>query len=52
LLETLLLGENPISNLSALEGLTHLKWLNLYGNDIEDIASLMGLAGLLSNFPR
>ncbi len=46
-LEVLLLGANPISDLSPLTGLTQLKYLNLQTNEvITDISSLSGLTSL------
>ena len=37
------LAENNILDVSPLAGLTNLKWLGVYDNEISDISSLDGL---------
>ena len=40
------LGDNNISDISALAGLTNLRDINLWGNNISDISPLADLTGL------
>ena len=44
--ERLTLGDNQISDISALSGLTALRSLNLDGNQIGDISALVANSGL------
>ena len=45
-LQTLILDDNEISDLSPLSSLTRLKYLDVSGQNVEDILALSGLSGL------
>jgi Leucine-rich repeat (LRR) protein len=45
-LERLFMGDNQVSDISALAGLTELTWINLRNNQVGNVDALAGLVNL------